>query len=55
LGRAPTVMDFKSLNAFTDLVILDTSKAKTEEEEIIDESAFLEWIYEKEGHKHLYG
>lgn len=48
-------MDLESLDTFTDLVILDISKTKTEEEEITDESAFLEWIYEKEGHEHLYG
>ena len=47
-------MNLESLNAFTDLVILDISKTKTEEEEITDEFAFLEWIYEKEEHEHLY-
>jgi len=36
------IMNLESLNAFTDLVILDISKTKTEEEEITDEFAFLE-------------
>ena len=49
------IMNLESLNAFTDLVILDISKTKIEEEEITDEFAFLEWIYEKEEHEHLYG
>jgi len=48
-------MDLESLNTFTDLVILDISKTKTEEEEITNKSTFLEWIYEKEEHEHLYG
>ena len=47
-------MNLESLNAFTDLVILDISKTKIEEEEITDEFAFLEQIYEKEEHEHLY-
>ena len=31
------------------------SRCRSEEEEIADESVFLEWIYEKEEHEHLYG
>ena len=47
-------MDLELLDAFTNLVILDISKTKTEEEEITDEFVFLEWIYEKEEHEYLY-
>jgi len=47
-------MDLELLDVFTNLVILDISKTKTEEEEIIDEFAFLKWIYEKEGHEYLH-
>jgi len=46
-------MDLELLDVFTNLVILDISKTKTEEE-IIDEFAFLKWIYEKEGHEYLH-
>ena len=48
------IMDLELLDAFTNLVILDISKTKTEEEEITDEFVFLEWIYEKEEHEYLY-
>jgi len=44
-------MIMKDFNTFTNLIILDV---KTENREIVDKTAYLEWIYQKQKHEILY-